>query len=374
MAQSSSLRIGLLTGDLSHRHGWAHYSLSLIEALRRAGADVTIVAARNSPDVAGFTVHRLLPNLVPMERLFLLKQGLALPQVRTLLGDCDVIHTTVEPYAPLVAWIAGDRPYFVTGHGTYVRMAEWQKWPFSAIYRRALAQSCLVCVSRYTARVAQAALPGVKTVVVNNGVDVERYQNTQPYSARLPGTVLAVGAVKPRKGTLELVRAMAEVRKVMPDVQCIIIGSLDIDPPYVQKVKDAIVELGLGDCVRLSGHIPDAELLDWYQKATVFALPSMNDRGKFEGYGLVYLEASAAGLPVIGTTDCGAEDAIDDGQTGLLVPQNQVAELLPKAILTILRDPALAARMGEAGWAKAAGQTWDHVVREMIRLYNGGGR
>jgi phosphatidylinositol alpha-1,6-mannosyltransferase len=85
--------------------------------------------------------------------------------------------------------------------------------------------------------------------------------------------------------------------------------------------------------------------MSWYGSAHVFALPSLNVGWKFEGYGLAHLEASAAGLPVIGTTDCGAADAIDDGVTGLLVTQAQVAERLPAAIIRLLSDPALAAQM-----------------------------
>ena len=321
----------MLVPDLSHTHGWAHYSLSLIQALKRAGADITVVAAKNSPDVEGVKLHKLLPTTLPAEQFSLFKQWLILPRVRVVLRDCDVIHATIEPYAPLASWVAGERRLLVTGHGSYVAIADERLWPVSTIYRRALLRSDLVCVSHYTEKVAQAALLGVRTVVVNNGVDAGRFA---PHPLTPPlhregevtehrPTVLAVGAVKARKGTLELVRAMAEVRKVRPDARCIIIGSLEIDKPYVAGVRAAIDELGLIDCVQLLGHVPEDVMMDWYRAADVFALPSMNQGRQFEGYGLVYLEASAAGLPVIGTTDCGAEDAIDDGETGFLIPQHR---------------------------------------------------
>jgi glycosyltransferase involved in cell wall biosynthesis len=371
--QHSVLKIGLLTSDLSHRHGWAHHSLSLINALHRAGANLTVIASHDSPDVEGLALHKLLPSVAPAERNLLLRQMLLLPRVRAILRDCDVIHTTVEPFAPLASWVAGNRPLLITGHGSYVRLWSERRWPVSEVYRQAFLRARLICVSRYTARVAQMMLPGVQTVVVNNGVDVEHFQAVADQAATLTKKgriVLAVGAVKARKGTLELVRAMAEVRQEMPDVQCIVVGSLDAEPAYVTRVRDTIQQLGLNDCVRLLGHVPDAALMDWYRAADVFALPSMNDGWKFEGYGLVYLEASAAGLPVIGTTDCGADDAIDDGITGLLISQAQVAEQLPAAILRLLRDPALAARMAAAGREKAAHQTWDHVAARMLALYN----
>jgi len=368
--KTSALKIGLLTSDLSHQHGWAHYSLSLIQALNRAGVNLTVIATEDSPDVEGMAVHKLLPSGMSIGYRSLLRQAKLLPRVRALLSDCDVIHATVEPFAPLAAWVAGERPLFITGHGTYVRA--WGGRPLvDTLYRRAFLRARLVCVSSYTARVARETLPNANTIVVNNGINLERFAGKSPDSIMKRGpTVLAVGAVKARKGTLELVRAMNAVRREMPDVQCIIIGSLDSEPAYTAQVKTAIQKLDLAQTVHLFDHAPETTLMGWYQAADVFALPSMNVGRKFEGYGLVYLEASAEGLPVIGTTGCGAEDAIVHGVTGLLIPQEQIAERLPEAILHILRDPALAAKMGAAGRAKAAGQTWNHVVAQMIAMYN----
>lgn len=351
------------------KHGWAQYSLSLIQALRKAGVRMTVVAANNSVSLADVDVHPILPSLVPRERAFTVKMMAQVPAVRRLLAGCDVIHTLVEPYAPLAAWAIGPRPLIVTGHGSYVRMAEHERWPFNELYRRAFLQSTLVCVSHYTAKVAQAALPGVRTVVVNNGVDASRFAGIAP-TPDDPPFVLAVGAVKPRKGQLELVKAMPKVLEQFPNARCVIIGSLTAEPAYVQQVKDTIAALGLGKRVLLFGHVSEDVLLDYYRRAYVFALPSMNDGWRFEGYGLVHLEASAAGLPVIGTTDCGAEDAIDDGVTGLLVSQAQVTDQLPEAIIRLLRDPALAARLGAAGRQKAHRQTWATVAGDMLAVYN----
>jgi glycosyltransferase involved in cell wall biosynthesis len=364
-------KIGILTCELAHTHGWAHYSLSLIQALRRAGIEMTIITVRNSPPIDGLDMVPLLPNVNPRENHLLLKMALQSVTVRHLLRDCDIIHAAIEPFAPLAAWVAGARPLMITGHGSYMYLAKRRRWPVSALYRRAFERAHIVCVSRYTESVVHTVLPAARTTVINNGVDVERFQaskpTAQPSTLR---TILSVGAVKPRKGTLELVQAMAAVRQQRPDVQCIIIGSLTQELGYVERVQAAVRDLHLEDCVHLLGHLPNADLLDWYQKADVFVLPSMNDGWKFEGYGIVYLEASAAGLPVIGTTNNGAEDAIDDGLTGLLVPQEQVAGKLPEAILRLLNNPSLVAQMGAAGRAKALWQTWDTVAMQMVELYN----
>lgn len=362
------MRIGFLTCELTHTHGWAHYSSSLIAALKRSGINMTVIAARSTPTLEGIAIHPILPDTQPAESWILPKMAFKTQQVRQLLKNCDIIHSAIEPYAPLAAWIAGKRPLFITGHGSYMQLATERRWPISAIYRRAFLQSRIVCVSRYTERVTRAALPKVQTVVVNNGVDASRFERLAHHKTDHP-TVLAVGAVKPRKGILELVQSIARVREQIPDVQCIIVGNLALDPDYVIRIKQSIEQLELSPNVQLLGQVDAETLMHWYGAADLFAMPSMNDGWKFEGYGLAHLEASAAGLPVIGTTDCGTEDVIDDGITGVLIPQAQVAEKLPQAIVRLLTDRELASQMGAAGRAKAARQTWDHVAAQMIELY-----
>jgi glycosyltransferase involved in cell wall biosynthesis len=369
------MHIGFLASDLSHRHGWAHYSLSLIRALQRAGVQMTVIAAENCPEVEGVELHRLLPASYPAEKNLLLNSLLTAPTVGRLLGDCDIIHALIEPYAPLGAWVADNRPFYVTAYGSYVVILPRRRWPAGAFYRWSFRRArALACISSYTAKIARQTLPDVRAVYVPDsiGVDADYFANLPHDGVERRGpTVLAVGAVKLRKGTLELVRAMYAVRQSMPDVQCVILGSLDAEPSYSQQVRAEINTLRLDDCVHLLGHVPEATKLAWYGAADVFALPSLHVGRKFEGFGLVYLEAGAAGLPAIGTYDCGAEDAIEHGVTGLLVPQSDVTLALADAIISLLNDPARAAQMGAAGRARAQHQTWDRAAQQVIALYEG---
>jgi phosphatidyl-myo-inositol dimannoside synthase len=364
------MKLGLLAADLSHRHGWAHHCLSLILALRRAGVQMTIITARNSPDVDGLEFQRLLPDTNPMERHLLLKSLRSAPEIGRRLRGCDLVHAMIEPYAPVGAWVAAGRPFLITAHGSYIDLLARRRYA-GPIYRRLFQRArVIVCVSRYTAKVIQETLPGVPTAVINNAIDPTRFTDLPQGAVEKRGpTVLAVGAVKMRKGTLELVRAMPAVRAAVPDAQCVIIGSLDAELGYSHQVTAEINLLGLQDCVHLLGHVPEATKLAWYGAADVFALPSLHVGRKFEGFGLTYLEASAAGLPVIGTRDCGAEDAIEHGVTGLLVPQSGVTAALADAIIDLLRDPARAAQMGAAGRERAQNQTWDNAARDWLALY-----
>lgn len=364
------MRIGFLTCELGQHNGWSHYSFNLLLALQRAGADLRIVTTRTSPKIEDLSALPVLPSIVPADKGRLVRMAALAPTIRAALSDCHLIHSTIEPFAPLGAWVAGNRPLFVTAHGSYIHLPRVRRWPVGALYENAFERATLVCVSRYTQSVAQKLLPRAQTVVVNNGVDAERFRRLVPLNMPKRGPVIVTtGGVKMRKGTLELIRSVAVVRQQIPNIQCIVIGSLDAEPQYTQQVRAEIEGLNLGDHVRLLGFVDEQVLLGWYDAADVFVLPSMNVGWKFEGFGLVYLEASAAGLPVIGTTDCGAEDAIDPGETGLLVPQNQVEEKLPEAILEILSNPQRAGEMGRAGHVKADAQSWDWVAEQMLGLY-----
>jgi len=293
----------------------------------------------------------------------------AIEAVARALRHCDLLPPLVEPYALCGSACAGRRPHLVTAHGSFIRLLSRRPWPAGPLWRQALARAQLVCVSQYTARVARRLLPQTQPLVIANGIEPRRFARpAEPQPASGP-TVLAVGAPRPRKGTLELVRAMARVNAALPQARCVIVGSHAVVPDYVERVRAEIHRLGLADRVCLAGQVDEQTLLNWYASAQVFALPSLNIGGRFEGFGLVHLEASAAGLPVIGTRDCGAEDAIVDGVTGLLLPQTQLPPALADAILTLLRDPQRARQMGAAGRARALQQTWERTAQELLALY-----
>jgi len=365
------MRIALITSDLSTKNGWANYSLNLIRQLRARGHSVTVACARNSPPV-DFEAHGLLPSVAPPERHSLLKAMRQAPRVRSLFSDCDIIHSTIEPYAILAAAVAGRRPLVVTAHGSYVNLPRMRRFPLAQLYRRAFRRAELICVSRHTANVAKSLLPGITTHVINNGLNAARFLQRPTLEIEKVGpTVVTLGEIKPRKGTLQLVRAMAVVRERLPDAQCLIMGNPQAGSAYTKQVRETIGRLGLADSVQIMGFVDEEQMRAWLAAADVFALPAMNDGWFFEGFGLAVLEASAAGTAVVGTDNCGVADAIDDGVTGLVIPQAQVAEALPRALLELLNDAAKAARMGAAGHERARTQTWERVADQVIEVYRG---
>lgn len=362
------MKVGLIAADLSHKHGWAHYSLEVAQALHKAGVELTILASHNSPPHADLPQNRILPSLVPRETAILPKLALQVGKARHLLRNCDLIHTCVEPFAPLAAWIAGKRPLIQAGIGSYLRVNYWQRPPLTALYRHAIARAEIVAISHFTAQVAREEFGQTPIHIVPLGINADRFAHL-PALPKNGHTVLTVGGIKERKGTLELVKAIAQVRKSLPEIQCIVIGNPAEGSDYTAQVRAVIREHHLETCVQILGFVSEESLLQWYAQADLFVLPSMNRGWMFEGYGLVHMEASAARLPVIGTRNCGIEDAIDHEKTGLLVSQQAIERELPDAILALLRDPARRAEMGAAGRLRAQTHTWDRVARDLITIY-----
>jgi phosphatidylinositol alpha-1,6-mannosyltransferase len=159
----------------------------------------------------------------------------------------------------------------------------------------------------------------------------------------------------PRKGQDTLIRAWPAVRAAVHGAALLLVG----DGPYGNDLRRLASGLGVADSVTFTGSVPLEDLPGYYQAGDVFAMPCRTRRGGLdvEGLGIVYLEASSAGLPVIGGDSGGAPDAILDGETGYVVPGRSVPALADR-ITDLLTDPAKAKAMGQRGqsWAE---QEWD---------------
>lgn len=364
------MRVGIFTTSLRGGDGWSVYARQVALALHKRGVDVVALTHDHADDLP-FTQVPCLPAMPSMGRKRVLSLWRARHPARQALLACDVLHVMAEPYAPLGAWLKGKRPLFLTAHGTYVNLPRMTKLtPFHWLYRWAFARSQLICVSHYTQAIAAQVLPKQRAHVVLNGIAPDE----MPYTPDAPKTgrvVLTSGGVKKRKGTLHVVRAMAKVRAVLPDARCFVVGKLDENAPYTRQVRAEIARLGLQDAVTLTGFVPQETLQAHYQQADVFVLPSINDGYHFEGFGLVHLQASLAALPTIGTRGCGVEDAVRDGETGLLLAQEGLDDALASALLRLLTHPHEARKMGRNGRAYALTQTWDGVARALLALYGG---
>jgi phosphatidylinositol alpha-1,6-mannosyltransferase len=184
--------------------------------------------------------------------------------------------------------------------------------------------------------------------------------------------VLCVSRLVPRKGQDTLIRAWPRVLAAMggqfaqPSPVLLIVG----DGPYGRKLRKLARRLKVTDSVIFAGSVTSDELPAYYDAGTVFAMPCRTRRFGLdvEGLGIVYLEASATGLPVIGGDSGGAPDAILPGETGYVVAGGDVAGLAER-LIGLLSDPQGAATMGDKGLAWVDQEwRWDLVSRRLDEI------
>jgi phosphatidylinositol alpha-1,6-mannosyltransferase len=178
---------------------------------------------------------------------------------------------------------------------------------------------------------------------------------------------LAIGELKERKGHHLSLAAWLQVAQGDPDLHHYIVGKLSSDD-YEASLRRMVADAKCEARVHWLGNIDEDEKIDLLQRAEVFIhTPVTAKDGGFEGFGIVYLEASACGTPVLGTLDCGAEDAIVDHVTGRLAAQNVAA--VHAALAELLGDAPLRARMGAAGRAHASHASWRENAQRVLELY-----
>lgn len=186
--------------------------------------------------------------------------------------------------------------------------------------------------------------PGVDIDAYRPGVDGTEIRERYGLSGR--PVVVCVSRLVPRKGQDALVRALPAIRRRVPGAALLIVGG----GPYRSTVERLA---GADDGVVFTGSVPAAELPAHYAAGDVFAMPcrTRNQGLDVEGLGIVYLEASATGLPVVAGDSGGAPDAVREGETGYVVNGRDVGQIADR-VATLLADRELARRMG------AAGRTW----------------
>ncbi|MFW0787413.1 glycosyltransferase family 4 protein [Gordonia sp. CPCC 206044] len=210
-------------------------------------------------------------------------------------------------------------------------------------------------VSRYTrGRFASAFGRHAALEYLPPGVDTDRFAPDPAARERLRQqlgladrpTVLCLSRLVPRKGQDTLIRALPLIRREIGDVALVIVGG----GPYAETLHELADRTGMADHVVFTGSVPSAELPAYHGIADVFAMPART-RGRgldVEGLGIVYLEASSTGVPVVAGDSGGAPETVVEGVTGTVVDGRDV-DAVALAITAILADRGEAARMGAQG-------------------------
>ncbi|MBM2810413.1 MAG: glycosyl transferase group 1 [Chloroflexi bacterium] len=198
--------------------------------------------------------------------------------------------------------------------------------------------------------------------VIPNGIDYERFSQPLP---PLPGlgdgrpTVLFVGRLEKRKGLSYLLRSWSNVRREFPDARLVVVGG-----GGGLKHYRAFVDTRGSDDIVFAGQVADEDLPRYYQAADVFCAPSTGQ----ESFGIVLLEAMAAGKPIVSTNIPGYQEVVTHGKEGLLVPAKDPGAL-GSALIHLLAHPDMHQQFGARGREKAKQFAWDRVADEVLDYY-----
>ncbi|MFJ8808932.1 glycosyltransferase family 4 protein [Streptomyces sp. NPDC102490] len=270
---------------------------------------------------------------------------------------------------------AGAERLVATTHG---HEAGWAQLPAARQLLRRIGESTdtITYLGEYTrSRIAGALTPeaSARMVQLPPGVDEKTFHPASggdEVRARLGLTerpvVVCVSRLVPRKGQDTLIRAMPRILAAEPDAVLLIVGG----GPYEKDLRRLAEETGVAASVHFTGAVPWSALPAHYGAGDVFAMPCRTRRGGLdvEGLGIVYLEASATGLPVVAGDSGGAPDAVLDGETGWVVRGDDPNESADR-ITTLLADPELRRRMGERGrsWVEEKWR-WDLLAEHLKAL------
>jgi phosphatidylinositol alpha-1,6-mannosyltransferase len=290
---------------------------------------------------------------------------------RSLVFRPDVIvcgHVVTGP-AALLAKSLFNVPYVVFTHAFEIRRRRLRR-PVTQVLRRA---SLVVANSRFTRdSVLQHGVPQERVRVVHPGATVVEEAVADAAGARHedrdgPTILAASRLVDLYKGHDTMIRALPLIRSKCPGAKYVVVGGGPLRE-YLERLADS---LGVREAVTFEGEVSDERLAALYRSCDVFVQLSREARsgGGAEGFGIVCLEASAAGRPVVAGRSGGLPDALSEGVTGLLVNPIDIGEVA-EAIVMLLRDRALSDSLGREGRARVLREfTWDHMARAARTLF-----
>lgn len=226
----------------------------------------------------------------------------------------------------------------------------------------------IVTISNYSLEKIQSyyGVEKSKVRIVPNGVDVEKFKPMKAQDARqqfglgVEPCVLFVGSLIPRKGLNFLVESAKKIVKENADTKFLIVG----EGPLKAQLTISLESANLSGNFKFFGNLKDDALSAIYNCADVFVLPSIQ-----EGQGIVLLEAQASGKSVVGFDVGGVNEAVANGETGLLVKEGSTDELTD-ALLRLLSDKPLREKIGANGRRFMTEQfTWDICAEKMLNVY-----
>jgi len=215
----------------------------------------------------------------------------------------------------------------------------------------------LTAISTFLAKRAEnLGVSAEKISITPNGVD---FSEVPPQLEKISNRVICVGRLSWEKAHCQTLKAWPDVLKSFPDATLVFVG----EGPERTKIENLIKELNIGGSVKLTGNLPHKQTLEEIKKSEVFICPSLA-----EGLGIVFIEAQACGLAVIGTAVGGIPDVIQNNENGLLIEPNS-STAISEAIKKLLADKTLAARLAARALETVKKFSWERIIVEIENIY-----
>jgi phosphatidylinositol alpha-1,6-mannosyltransferase len=285
---------------------------------------------------------------------------------RVLSRKTDLIHAgDLYPPGVISLWLKRIMgvPYVAFCHGEDVTLTGrywYQRGARNVIYKSA---DAVVAACEFARQeLLKIGVLESQIVKITPGVDWKRF-SPQParedlvrkYGLENRRILLTIARLIPRKGHAMVLQALAKVLPSLPHTTYLIVGK----GGEKERLEQLAAELGISHAVRFVGYVPEENLADFYNLCDAFVMMNHEENGDIEGFGMVFLEASAAGKAVIGGRSGGTSDSVEHGTTGFLVEPDSVEELV-ETLRLVLQDTELKNRLGMAGMQRArADFSWE---------------
>jgi phosphatidylinositol alpha-mannosyltransferase len=338
------------------------------EAMRRLGHDAWVITSaygRQVPELEGHIIRLGYGFAVPANgsigRVTVSLRFKQKAQQILRRMDFDVLHFH-EPFVPFLS------PTFLDASET-VNVATFHAfggfspsyWVGSKVTRHLHHKlHGRIAVSGAARHFINRYFPG-EYEIIPNGVDLDRFADAEPYEHLRDGTlnILFVGRLEERKGLIHLLRAYHRLRKRRVDARLLVAGA----GPKLREYRRYIGLRGIRD-VDFLGRVSDEQKARYFASADIFCAPATGQ----ESFGIVLLEAMAAGVPIIASDIHGYKRVVERNVQGILVePKNPRA--LAAALYALARDPDLRHELGEAGRRRAPEFSWDRVTDRIVDYY-----
>ncbi len=371
------MKIALITPyDFSYPGGVTTHINAVSQAFQALGHDVRIVApvseddATPSPHLIKATGSvQTVPYAGSNARISLSLRTYRRAKRLLKQEQFDVVHLH-EPLTPTLPWAvlrhADVSPKSLVV-GTFHAYREVSRtYAFGKPFFRRLMNRLdgRIAVSEAARDYVTRYFPG-EYIIIPNGIDLERFGGPQvrPLEPYLDGrlNVLFVGRLERRKGFEFLLQAFAHVQAALPETRLLVVGAFSAEGAMSYRTLSQELELHHVDFV---GPVSDSELPRYYRSSHLFCAPSIG----YESFGVVLLEAMAAGVPVVASDIRGYRTVLTDEQACLLVPPSD-APALAGAIIQLLRDPARREIMGRRGQIQARAYGWPRIADRILSYY-----